>query len=279
MEYFDGTEEEMKEKGLDRFGNVYRARSYETGSTPLKYSLGFVKITALIFIIVIAIMVVFALLIGLVVGDLFLVTILISVFVISLGSVAVLTILILFLTQLVNSKKILENNKTGITGQGIEIGYQRDNKLPRQITFVPYEYLSNVRPVTDEEWKEELGMGGIFRKITDTVKDIPNLRCVKGAGKKNVFVLQMSSEMPLKSYKTKTGSIGIMGALFVHPALASMDQYVDENEGGSSKIFFSIPNEKYNEFVQLMNQTMKKWKEKPYEPSTQRSYEDKFLNY
>ena len=121
------------------------------------------------------------------------------------------------------------------------------------IILLHHERSKNVRNVS----KVELIFRHALRKILGSPWDNPNIRFHRGTSRKNIYTIQMSSDMPLKSLKMKTGVIGIMSLLFGLSLFAFYDQYVGANEGRSSRIFISLQYEKYNDFIILLDRTMR----------------------
>lgn len=264
MDYFDGTEDELKESGLDRYGKTYQVRSFKSGSTQFRYTMGIIKILILGFVAAVLIGAGFSLLMWLITGDTLLMLVLLISFTIGTIGIFGILFLILFITMYLSASNLIHHTQTGITGDGIEFRFKRDGMIPQQITFIPFRYLVNVHPVTDEEWKRDLGMGNFFRSLIDFPKENPGLRVLRGSGRSNVYVLQMSREMPLKSIRMKGMPGHKYGPVLESQMLQGTDRYVQIIDGRSDKIFFSFPSEKYNEFIQILDQTMKRSKENMY---------------
>jgi len=254
MEYFDGTEDDLKQAGPNRFPGTYWIRSFGSGSTPFKLSWGPLKITILAIFATALILSGAVVLLGLALGDTFLMTVLLISVLFVVGFFAGIVFLVMFLAMYIAAGKVLENNKTSIANDGIGFRFKRDLNLPEQFTMVPYEYLVNIHPVTDDEWTRELGMGSFFRKLAGRPRDLPNVRFPGGCKWPSVYVLQLSSEMPMRSIRKKVGAFGRLGALTLTPALAYYDQYIDENRGTCSKIFFSLKHDEYDDFVKIVDQ-------------------------
>jgi hypothetical protein len=254
MDYFDGTEEELKRSGSNVFGRTYWIRSFSSGSTPFRLSWAPLKGIMMLTVIMTLVLLGVFLSIGLLMGDTFILTVLLVAGLVMFVSFAGFMFLILFIAFYASAGKLLKNNKTSLANDGIGIRFQSDINLPEQLTMIPYRYLVNIHPITDEEWTRELGMGSFFRRLGGKPKDIPNVRFPRGCRWPSVYVLQMSGEMPIKSLKKKVGAFGKLGALTLSPMLAYYDQYIDENKGRCSKIFFSLKHEEYDDFVRLLDQ-------------------------
>jgi hypothetical protein len=254
MEYFDGTEDELKQSRLNRVGGTYWIRSFSSGSTPFRLAWGPLKITIMATVITTMVLMGCMALLGLALGDTFILTVLLIATFVMVFFFAGTVLLILFIMMYAASGKLLGNNRTSLASDGIGFRFQRDINLPEQLTIVPYEYIVNIHPVTDDEWTRELGMGNFFRKLAGKPKDLPNVRYPGGCRWSSVYVLQMSSDMPMKSIRKKVGAFGKLGAFTLTPMVAYYDQYIDENKGRCSKIFFSLKHDEYDEFVKLLDQ-------------------------
>lgn len=257
MDYFDGTQGELAASGWRQYGGTYTVGSFGSGSSRLRYSINMVRLPAVMFIIMGLSLIGISLLIGVITGDTFLMMVLLVMSSISTFLAFCLIAFILSLVSYIASEELFGAAKVNIAGDGIKVLFKRDLKLPLQLTYVPFRFFMNIHPVTREEWENEMGMGSIPRRIIGYPGDIPNIRFHRGTPRKNIYTIQMSSDMPLKSLKMKTGVIGLMAGLIVSPLLAEYDQYVGANEGRSSKIFISLQHEKYNDFIILLDRTMK----------------------
>ena len=257
MDYFDGTQEELKDSGWRQYGGTYTVGSFEFGSSRLGYSLNMLRLPALLILIMALILIGISLLIGAITGDTFIMMILLIMFSISMFLAFCLVAFIVFIVSYISTEELFGEARVNIVGDGIKVFFKRDLKLPQQLTYIPFQYFMNIHPVTKGEWENEMGMGSIFRKIIGSPRDNPNIRFHRGTSRKNIYTIQMSSDMPLKSLKMKTGVIGIMSLLFGLSLFAFYDQYIGANEGRSSRIFISLQYEKYNDFIILLDRTIR----------------------
>jgi hypothetical protein len=179
-------------------------------------------------------------------------------------------VFIVFIAVLVMANRYVEKNTTRVTDDLIEVQYWKgQKKLPVQITRIPYWYLKDVHKVTDNEWKKDLKMGNIFRKIGLVPYQGPSCRFHYGAFRKDLCTIQFSDRMTVHGYAEKQGSTGRFLTLFVSSLFASYDRYAEEQTSIEDKIYVSISKDDFEKLKKMVEERNNLSSQ--YDPSTGQS--------
>jgi len=281
MEYFDGTVEDLQYNHRDYIPNKKIISSFKAGSSALKYALFQSRIATLLTVIFAFLISFLPSLIGFMEG--FVAGI--SIF---FGSFLFILIFYLFIMAIVfpvlwgSARKFAKATRTELTPEVIDIRYFEAEGNPKQASIIPYRLIRELRPVSDDDWKNDLGMGSIIRIIAGWPKRGHNTRFLKGTSRKNIFTVQLDRTAPVHSYKRQ---VGMMGRMF--PILSAMDMHTLETEDRSTKIYFSLDQEHFKNMKELVEKMRQKvleeenrWKREYDQPVEQAPVDDSsFMDY
>jgi hypothetical protein len=182
--------------------------------------------------------------------------------------------IIIFVIKLLTSRTQVEKNTVRVTDDFIEVQFWKGQKqLPVQITRIPYWYLKEVHRVTDEEWKKDMKMSNLFRKIGLWPFRGPSGRFHNGAFRKDLCTIQFSDRMDIHNYIEVQGSLGMFLTLFVSILFSSFDRHVEDQLASGDRIYVSISSKDYERFSSIIDE--KKNISDRYDPSTGMS--DKYM--
>ena len=259
MEFFDGRQESICRSGRGWLGKNEIRGIYKPGQTPvmMAFSSAWVMML-LIFILFIpftALAIFFGLMEDLNSGvNCFFVLFILTVFVVGFPSM-----IIIFTLTVISAPKRLKHNFIRVSDEFIEILYWKGGRqYPVQVTRVPFKYVKDIHPVTDEEWKADMKMGNIFRKLAMLPYIGPSNRFQPGTLRKNIYTLEMDRKMQLHGYTVMNETLRILLGMGVSPIFGVMGPDIQEELFVDDRIYISMSAKDHSSFVSFVRERMRR---------------------
>ncbi|MGA1873149.1 MAG: hypothetical protein ACMUHY_05710 [Thermoplasmatota archaeon] len=250
MEFFDGRQENLFRSGRGWLRREELKEILKPGQTRLTMALSHVWLTLLILLALLIPWIFFSVVFGFLEGTRSGMNCFLALFFLIIIIIGVPSVLIVFITMLITSSKRLKRNKVHLSDEFMEVLYWKGEKdMPLQVTRIPYRYINEVRPVSNEEWRKDMKMGNPFRMIALWPYLGPTSRFQPGTQRKHVYTIEFDRKMQFHGYSDTQGTVATILGLTISWLFLLLGGEVEEELYVDDRMYISMSGKDHKKMM------------------------------